>query len=158
MTIRPVHRAMRGAPRPWYQGKDETMGAWRKEGAFGGRLVIVGFGCIGQATLPLLLRHIEMQPEQVLVVEPDAAAIAPARAQGATCLQQRIDADNYRRTLEPLLRAGDFLLNLAVDVNSAALIEFCQARGALYLDTCIESWPGRFFDASVPAAQRTNYA
>jgi len=134
------------------------MDVWRKEGAFGGRLVIVGFGCIGQATLPLLLRHIDMQPAQVLVIEPDAAAIAMAHAQGVACLPQRIDAGNYRSFLEPLLRAGDFLLNLAVDVCSTALIEFCQARGVLYLDTCIEPWAGDYFEASTPPAQRTNYA
>ena len=38
------------------------------------------------------------------------------------------------------------------------LIEFCQQRGALYLDTCIEPWPGGYTDKSVPAARRTNYA
>jgi len=134
------------------------MDSWRKEGAFSGRLVMVGFGCIGQATLPLLLRHIEMQPGQVLIVEPDETAMALARAQGATFLRQGLDADNYRRCLEPHLGAGDFLLNLAVDVSSTALIEFCQARGALYLDTCIEPWTGGAFDTSVPPARRTNYA
>ena len=134
------------------------MSVWRKEGAFGGRLVMLGFGCIGQATLPLLLRHIDMQPAQVLIVTPEDAAAELARAQGATFLQQRLDAANYRRCLEPLLGAGDFLLNLAVDVSSTALIEFCQARGVLYLDTCIESWAGRYYDASLAPASRTNYA
>jgi homospermidine synthase len=134
------------------------MNEWRKEGAFSGRLVMVGFGCIGQATLPLLLRHIEMQPGQVLVVEPDPGAVALARTFGAEALQLSIVADNYREALAPLLKSGDFLLNLAVDVCSTALIEFCQARGVLYLDTCIEPWAGDYFDGSVPPAQRTNYA
>ena len=134
------------------------MGVWKKEGAFGGRLVMVGFGCIGQATLPLLLRHVDMQPAQLLIVEPDDAAVALARADGIACVQQRVDAGNYRRVLEPLVGAGDFVLNLAVDVSSTALIEFCQARGALYLDTCIEPWFGDYFDATVPPAGRTNYA
>ena len=134
------------------------MNGWRKEGAFGGRVVIVGFGCIGQGSLPLLLRHIEMQPAQVLVIEPDATAAALARAQGVTFLQQALDAGNYRQVLDPLLRAGDFLLNLAVDVSSTALIDYCHARGALYLDTCIEPWAGGSFDTSVSPAARTNYA
>jgi len=137
---------------------EKQVDVWRKEGTFSGRLVMVGFGCIGQAALPLLLRHIDMQPAQVLVVEPDAAAVALARAHGVGCLQQRLDAENYRPSLEPLLGAGDFLLNLAVDVSSTALIEFCQARGVLYLDTCIESWAGRLFDPLRAPAERTNYA
>ena len=134
------------------------MDAWRKEGAFGGRLVIVGFGCIGQATLPLLLRHIEMKPAQIVIVEPDGSLAELARAQGATFVQQRVDPDNFRQCLGPLLREGDFLLNLAVDVSSTVLIEYCHGRGVLYLDTCIEPWPGDYFDPSLPPARRTNYA
>jgi homospermidine synthase len=134
------------------------MDVWRKEGVYGGRLVMVGFGCVGQATLPLLLRHIDMKPAQVLIVDPDDAAAATARAYGATFLKQGLDARNVRSCLEPLLGAGDFLLNLAVDVSSTAMIAFCHERGALYLDTCIEPWEGDYFDASLSPAQRSNYA
>ncbi len=34
----------------------------KKHAAFPGRLVIVGFGSIGQGVLPLLLRHLEIEP------------------------------------------------------------------------------------------------
>jgi homospermidine synthase len=65
---------------------------------------------------------------------------------------------NLESRLAPLVGQGDFLINVSVDVSSIALIEFCQARGAMYLDTCIEPWPGGYTDTSKPAAQRTNYA
>ena len=35
---------------------------------FAGRIVIIGFGSIGQGILPLLLRHIDMKPEQISIV------------------------------------------------------------------------------------------
>ena len=35
---------------------------------FRGRLVIVGFGSIGQGVLPLILRHIDMKANQVTIV------------------------------------------------------------------------------------------
>lgn len=54
--------------------------------------------------------------------------------------------DNYRQVLEPRLVAGDFLLNLSVDVSSLALIELCRERGALYLDTCTEPWAGGYVE------------
>ena len=50
------------------------------------------------------------------------------------------------------------MVNVSVDVSSVALIEFCHERGAMYLDTCIEPWPGGYTDQSVSAARRTNYA
>jgi homospermidine synthase len=66
--------------------------------------------------------------------------------------------ENYRQVLEPLLSAGDFLLNLSVDVSSVALIEVARQRGALYLDTCIEPWAGGYTDPKMPVEARSNYA
>ncbi len=60
--------------------------------------------------------------------------------------------------LNPLLGRGDFLLNVSVDVSSIALIKLCWEKGAMYLDTCIEPWPGGYTDPTVPAGRRTNYA
>jgi homospermidine synthase len=60
--------------------------------------------------------------------------------------------------LEPAHRARDFVLNLSVDVSSVALIQLCHEKGALYLDTCIEPWPGGYTDPNIPASRRTNYA
>ena len=38
---------------------------------FPGRLVIVGFGSIGQGVLPLLLRHIDVRPDQITIVSAE---------------------------------------------------------------------------------------
>lgn len=130
----------------------------RKEHVFTGRLVVLGFGCIGQGVLPLLLRHIQMRPDQVLILSADEDGADMARAQGAHLVYLPVTAENVHRALDPLLAPGDFLLNLSVDVSSQALIEWCQARGALYLDTCIEPWAGGYIDANLAPAQRTNYA
>jgi homospermidine synthase len=66
--------------------------------------------------------------------------------------------ENFKRVLDPLVGRGDFLLNLSVDVSSIALIKFCNEQGALYLDTCIEPWPGGYTDPTVPPSRRSNYA
>jgi homospermidine synthase len=125
---------------------------------FPGKLVMVGFGSIGQATLPLLLRHLDLRPQQITIVAPSGKGAAIAREFGVALVQHTLTRENHRAVLEPLLENGDFLLNVSVDVSSLALIELCRRRGALYLDTCIEPWPGGYTDASTPAAQRTNYA
>src|SRR3954454_9650657 len=39
-----------------------------KHAAFSGRLVILGFGSIGQGVLPLLLRHIDLRPDQITII------------------------------------------------------------------------------------------
>ena len=51
-----------------------------------------------------------------------------------------------------------FLVNLSVEVASTALVELCQEKGALYLDTCIEPWPGGYTDHNLSVSLRSNYA
>src|SRR3712207_5887823 len=129
-----------------------------KHVSFSGRLVMLGCGSIGQGVLPLILRHIDMPKERITVVTADARGREVAAEYGVPFVEEPITRDNYRDVLIPLLRRGDFLLNLSVDVSSVALIEMCQELGALYLDTCIEPWAGGYTDPSLTPSQRSNYA
>jgi len=125
---------------------------------FAGRMVIVGFGSIGQGVLPLLLRHIDMAASQITIVTAEERGHDEARAMGVKFLVTPLTRENYRTVLTPLLGTGDFLVNVSVDVSSLALIEFCFAQGALYIDTCIEPWPGGYTDPSLSPSARSNYA
>jgi homospermidine synthase len=129
-----------------------------KHVAFGGRLVILGFGSIGQGVLPLILRHIDMPREHITIVTGDPRGQAIAEQMGVRFTVHPLTRDNYADVLDALVGHGDFLLNLSVDVSSVALIEFCKARGALYLDTCIEPWVGGYTDPSLTPSQRSNYS
>src|SRR6204780_741460 len=125
---------------------------------FPGRIVLVGFGSIGQGVLPLILRHLGLPAERVAIVSADEVGHEEAARFGVKFVKQRLTRENFRRTLDPLVGRGDFLLNVSVDVSSIALIRYCWEKGAMYLDTCIEPWPGGYTDPTVPAARRTNYA
>jgi homospermidine synthase len=125
---------------------------------FDGRLVIIGFGTIGQGVLPLILRHIDIKPSRITIVTAEDWGGEEAADYGIRFVVEPLTVDNYRRILEPIIRPGDFILNLSVEVSSLALIELAQERGALYLDTCIEPWAGGYTDISKPQADRTNYA
>jgi homospermidine synthase len=125
---------------------------------FPGRIVFVGFGSIGQGVLPLILRHIGVSPDRITIVTADDAGRAEASEYGIKFVKQPLTRDNHRQVIEPLITRGDFLLNLSVDVSSVALIQLANEKGALYLDTCIEPWPGGYTDQSVSPARRTNYA
>jgi len=126
--------------------------------AFPGRLVMIGFGSIGQGVLPLLFRHVDMKREQVTVVTAEERGAEIAEEYGVTFIDHALTRENYRQVLEPLLGKGDFLLNLSVDVSSVALIRLAHEKGALYLDTCVEPWPGGYTDPSLTPSQRSNYA
>lgn len=123
-----------------------------------GKMVIVGFGSIGQGVLPLILRHITIAPEQITIITADERGADEAREYGIRFIQTPLTRDNYQSELNPLVNKNDFLVNLSVDVSSVALIEYCQARGAMYIDTCIEPWAGGYTDPNKPFSARSNYA
>ncbi len=130
----------------------------KKHVSYTGRVVMVGFGSIGQGVLPLILRHIDMPRERIVIVTAEERGRDVAAEYGAEFRVEALTRDNYRAVLQPLLRCGDFLLNLSVDVSSVALIELAYETGALYLDTCIEPWAGGYTDQALTPSQRSNYA
>ena len=125
---------------------------------FPGRIIIVGFGAIGQGVLPLILRHIGCPTERITIVTAEEQGHELAAEHGIRFIKERLTRENLRRTLDPLVGRGDFILNLSVDVSSIALVRLGWEKGAMYLDTCIEPWPGGYTDPATPISRRTNYA
>jgi homospermidine synthase len=124
---------------------------------FVGKIVFVGFGSIGQGVLPLILRHIGTSSERITIVTAENSGRTEAEQFGVKFVKTALTRENYRTVLTPLLDAGDFLLNLSVDVSSVALIQLTRERGALYLDTCIEPWAGGYVDPKATVESRSNY-
>jgi homospermidine synthase len=125
---------------------------------FKGRLVMLGFGSIGQAMLPLLQRHLGIEGHRITIVKTSEDKSGIAAQFGAQVFATPLSEGNCETVLEPLLDPGDFLLNLSVDVSSLALMRLCRKRGAFYLDTCNEPWPGRYDNPELPPSLRSNYA
>src|SRR5882672_5221844 len=125
---------------------------------FAGKIVFVGFGSIGQGVLPLILRHIGTSSDRITIVTAENSGRSEAEQFGVKFVKTALSRENYRQVLGGLLDAGDFLLNLSVDVSSVALVELARERGALYLDTCIEPWAGGYTDPHATVESRSNYA
>src|ERR1700730_6314092 len=133
--------------------------AHKKYVSFTGRMVMIGFGSIGQGVLPLIFRHIDIKPEQITIIAADdRGGLKETKRFGVTFIKKRLTRENFRQTLDRRLGKGDFLVNLSVEVASTALVELCQEKGALYIDTCIEPWPGGYTDPNLSVSLRSNYA
>ena len=130
----------------------------KKHASFSGKMLMIGFGAVGQGSLPLILRHIDMRPEQIAIVTANEFGKDIAAAYGVRFRVEPLTRDNYAGILARELGSGDFLVNASFDVSSVELIEWCQRQGVLYIDACIEPWPGGHTDTATPASRRSNYA
>ena len=81
-----------------------------KHTAFPGRLVILGFGSIGQGVLPLLLRHIDLKPDQITIITAELRGHEVAAEYGVRFVETALTRENYRPVLQRWLGPGDFLL------------------------------------------------
>ena len=124
---------------------------------FNGKLLIVGFGSIGQGVLPLILRHIGIDRKNISIITADHLGHDIARKEGIPFAIKPLTHTNYVKILDSYLDEGDFLLNLSVDVSSVALMEYCNKRNILYLDTVVEPWLGGYTDPKLSITQRSNY-
>lgn len=131
---------------------------YKKHVKFDKKILMIGFGAIGQAVLPLILRHIDVKPEQITILTKKEDGANIAKEAGIAFQVQAVTKENYQTLLNEKLSQGDFLLNLSVDVSSLDLIQFCQQKGIIYLDTCIEPWEGGYVDETLSPSLRSNYA
>jgi homospermidine synthase len=122
------------------------------------KIIMLGFGCVGQAVLPLLFRHLTILPSQIIIINKNREGENIAREYGATFQIATINKSNYYMMIGNHLQEGDFLLNLSVDISSIELIKLCQQKGALYLDASTEPWGGGYFDGALSPSLRSNYA
>lgn len=123
---------------------------------FNRNIVLVGFGCIGQAIIPLLFRHLTIFPNQLNIIATDKVDNALTKEYQLSVQPVVLTEDNFHQILNPLLKEGDLLLNLSIGVSSAALIDFCNQKKVLYIDSSVEPWEGA--DDNLVPADRTNYA
>ena len=86
--------------------------AGRKYLDFEGRMVMIGFGSIGQGVLPLILRHIGIKPSQITIIaEDDRGGLPETERYGVEFIKQRLTQANYAKILAGRLAKGDFLVN-----------------------------------------------
>lgn len=132
-------------------------------------ILLVGFGSIGQGLYPLLRNTLGATPSQVqaLCAEPkdnptELAQLEKAQRiaseQGIALHTITLTPENYASVLARFLKPGDILVNVSVNVSSVALIQWAQAHGVLYIDTCVEPWEGGYEATHQPVESTTNAA
>lgn len=128
-------------------------------GRIDGPILMIGFGSIGRATLPLIERHLDFDARRLVVIDPSTEMHTFLGQRGYRHEAVALTRENHRAVLGGLLEPGrGFCVNLSVDVSSRDVMRFCRALGVPYIDTVIEPWAGFYFDEDRPNARRTNYS
>jgi homospermidine synthase len=126
---------------------------------WGGRILILGCGSVSQCVQPLILRHFEMDFSRLTILDfADKRDLIPAAlAAGARYVQDRVRSDNLSALLSQHAGAGDLLIDLAWNIDSGEIIQWCHDHNVLYLNTSVELWDPYEDAGSIPPTDRTLY-
>ena len=126
---------------------------------FSGPIIIVGFGSIGKALLPLIKRHI-ITTAPITIIAPDDSNRHIAEKYGAHFLHMALTKENYETTLSRII--GDqsirsLIVSVSNEVSSKDLTRYAAHHNAHYIDTVVEPWPGFYFNNSLSKSDQSNY-
>ena len=117
-----------------------------------GRILIIGYGAIGTAALPLLVDRLPVPPDRITIIDrvDRRRALKPFLDRGVRFEQFTITRDNHAALLGERLGAGDLLIDMAPCIGTLNMLEFCKERGVLLLNSSVERWPGAEGEAPHP--------
>ena len=86
---------------------------------FPNRVVFVGFGAVARCTIPILVKHVAIDPKRITIIDFDQndEALKPWVAQGITFMKDRVGTENMGSLLGKHLSAGDLLIDLAWNID-----------------------------------------
>ena len=86
---------------------------------FDNKILFVGFGFVARCTLPILLKHIKIDPSNITIIdfEPDEEALRPWIERGVTFVQDKVCPDNLGNVLQRYVGEGDLLIDLAWNID-----------------------------------------
>jgi homospermidine synthase len=109
---------------------------------FAGRILLLGCGSVGQCTLPLILRHIDMPADRITVVDFEDVRPKiedPVRA-GVVLKRQRLTRENYQTMLSGLVGPGDLIVDLSWNVETLDMLRWCGEHDVRFINTSVEEW------------------
>jgi homospermidine synthase len=126
---------------------------------FPNKVLLVGFGAVARCTLPILVKHLSIDPRQITILdfEPNDAALKPWTEQGMTFVKDRVTPENLGSLLAKYLLPGGLLIDLAWNIDCCEIVQWCHDHGVLYVNTSVEVWDPYAGAADKHPTERTLY-
>lgn len=134
---------------------------YEKYTSFKNKILVLGYGSVGQAILPLVLRHIIVDPSKITVLEKDEHKdLFNERNKGLGIKyvpNTEVDKTNYKTLLSKYVDDGGMIINCSLNVDAISLLEWCMENGVMQIDTSLERWSDQSDEGIKNPADRTLY-
>ena len=93
---------------------------YEKYAQFDGKILIIGYGSVGQAILPVILRHLVVDSKNVTVLERDnhrSLFLERHAGSGVNYIRKEITSSNYKKVLSTYVGRGDLIINASLNIE-----------------------------------------
>ncbi|MBF0594811.1 MAG: homospermidine synthase [Candidatus Omnitrophica bacterium] len=109
---------------------------------FNKKVLIVGYGAVSRCTVPILLKHISIPPQNITIIdfENKAGELKELTSKGIKFFRQKITRENMGKILSQHLEKGGLLIDLAWNIDCCEIVAWCHEHDVLYMNTSVEVW------------------
>jgi len=109
---------------------------------FGGKLLIIGCGSVSQCAVPLVLKLIKMPPQKITIMDfvDNSSRVKNSLYKGVKYVIDKITPENYDKLLKEYVGVGDMIIDLAWNIETRDMIQWCRDNQVLYVNTSVEEW------------------
>lgn len=109
---------------------------------FKNKILMIGHGAVGRCTLPLLIKHISAPYKNITVIDfvDKREELSPWIKRGMKYFQERITPVNIASTLSRHVSPGGLVVDLAWNIESVSMLNWCHENKVLYVNTSVEEW------------------
>ena len=106
------------------------------------RIVMVGFGVVAHALLPMLLKHLRVPCSHIVVIDFSDRddVLRPWIAKGLRFVREKITPFSLARLLSSHAGPGDLIVDLAWSVDFFDIVRWAHDNDVLYVNASLESW------------------
>jgi homospermidine synthase len=122
-------------------------------------IVVLGCGSVSQCTVPLLVSQGIVDPARLTIIDmvDNRDRVAGVLAAGVRYEIAQITPDNMGSVLGGHLSPGDMCIDLAWNIDTCAILQWCRDHGVRYLNTSVELWDPYSGSTDSNPLQRTLY-
>lgn len=109
---------------------------------FKNKILVIGCGFVSRCTIPLILKHIDMDPKNITVIDfvDNSKSIKDAIEKGVNFKVDRITRNNLSKKLSKYVKKGDLIIDLAWNIDCCEILDWCHKNGVMYINTSVEVW------------------
>lgn len=108
---------------------------------FKNRILMIGYGVVAQALLPMIVKHLRVPCAKITVIDfaDRAATLKPCIEKGLPFFHERVTPFSLARLLSTHARPGDLIIDLAWSVDFFDIIQWAHDNEVLYINASLES-------------------